>query len=164
MAKKSFDEELGVEVQIAPSLTESAQSTVHAAIPSPDRLQVVAETVLRHEGRAGQLTLVLTDDEGIRQLNRDFLGRDRATDVLAFATQEESEPFVAAPEAETYLGDVIISYPRAVAQAEELGHPAHDELDLLVVHGVLHLLGYDHATEEEKTVMWSRQQAILSSL
>ena len=78
------------------------------------------------------------------------------TEVLAFGAQGEAGPFVAAPEAGKYLGDVIVSYPRASEQAEQLGHPAGEEMDLLVVHGILHLLGYDHATPDERAIMWSR--------
>lgn len=144
-----------VEVQIAPAFA--------GAVPAGG-LQAVVEAVLRHEGRPGEVTLVLTDDEGIQALNRDFLGVDAPTDVLSFSAQEDGGPFVAAPEVGGYLGDVIVSYPRAVAQAEERGHPVQQELDLLVVHGVLHLLGYDHADEEEKALMWARQEAILRGL
>jgi probable rRNA maturation factor len=144
-----------IEVQIAPDF---------AGLFAVERFQAVIEAVLEHEEQVGDVTLVITDDEGIRELNRDFLDRDAATDVLAFAAQEQAGDFVTAPEAGAYLGDVIVSYPRAVAQAEELGHPVGLELDLLVVHGVLHLLGYDHATEEEKAIMWVRQDAILKDL
>jgi probable rRNA maturation factor len=152
MAANSSAEEPSIDVQIAPAF---------APILAEERLRAVAESALHHEGRAGSLTLVITDDQGIQQLNRDFLGRDAPTDVLAFAAQEEAGPFVSAPEASGYLGDVIVSYPRAVAQAEELGHPVEEELDLLIVHGVLHLLGYDHASASEQAAMWSIQESVL---
>jgi probable rRNA maturation factor len=144
-----------VEVQVAPAF---------AQVVSEERLRAVAEAALRHEGRPGAATLVIIDDAGIRELNRGFLGRDVPTDVLAFSAQEGAGSFVAGPEAEGYWGDVIVSYPRAMTQAEEQGHPVEHELDLLVVHGVLHLLGYDHADEEEQAAMWARQEEILSSL
>ena len=144
-----------VEVQIAPAFGEAL---------SAERLSAVAREVLRQEDAAGQVTLVITDDQGIRELNRDFLGVDAPTDVLAFSAQEGDKSFIVSPEAQEYLGDVIISYPRAVAQAAELGHPLDLELHLLIVHGLLHLLGYDHAEEDEKTVMWARQDEILHSL
>ncbi len=147
--------EIQVEVQIAPAF---------AGLLSVERLQAVAGAVLRHEDWAGELALVFTDDEGIQALNRDFLGTDAPTDVLAFSAREDGGPFVSAPEAAGYLGDVIVSYPRAVQQARELGHTPEQELDLLVVHGILHLLGYDHAEEEEKTIMWAQQEAILRGL
>ena len=145
-----------IDIQIAPAF---------ASVLSAERLRMIVEAVLRHERATGGVTVVITDDHGIQALNRDFLGRDTATDVLAFGAQEETEPgFVSAPEAGDYLGDVIVSYPRAVAQAAEQGHSAGEELALLVVHGVLHLLGYDHATEEERAIMWARQEAILQTL
>jgi probable rRNA maturation factor len=135
-----------------------------AGLVAEDRLGLVAEAVLGHEGQPGELALVITGDRGIRDLNRDFLGIDAPTDVLAFPTQEKGGPFVAAPGAGDYLGDVIISYPRAEAQAREQGHFTQQELDLLVVHGILHLLGYDHADADEKAAMWAHQDAILSNI
>ena len=140
----------------------------YANIVPAERLRAVALVVLRAEDRLGagpsELTLVITDDDGIQSLNRDFLGKDAPTDVLAFAALEDSGPFVAAPEAGGYLGDVIVSYPRAVAQAQEHGHSPEQELNLLIVHGILHLLGYDHADDESRTAMWARQDAILAAL
>jgi len=154
--RSSADEvESAVDVEVAPAFAGAA---------SEERLRQVAEAVLHHEGSRGQVTVVVTDDVGIQELNRDFLGIDAPTDVLSFGAQEAAGPFVTAPEAGNYLGDVIICYPRAVAQAAEQGHPAGQELDLLVIHGLLHLLGYDHATEAEQAVMWARQDGILKSL
>ena len=148
-----------IDIQIAPDYA--------AAVPE-ERLRAAARAVLRVEDRADAgpagLTLVITDDDGIQSLNRDFLGYDAPTDVLAFPALEDNGPFVAAPEAGGYLGDVIVSYPRAMAQAQERGHSPGQELDLLVVHGILHLLGYDHADDEAKAAMWARQDAILDSL
>ena len=155
MDKKSSADTPGIKVQIASAYTDQF---------SAGQLQAVAKATLLHEGRSGLITLVITDDKNIQALNRDFLGQDAPTDVLAFAAQEEAGPFVAAPEAAEYLGDVIISYPRALEQAEQLGHPAGEEVDLLVVHGILHLLGYDHATPDDKAIMWARQEAILQQL
>ena len=157
MDKRSSADELdsAVDVQVAPAF---------AGTTSEERLRQVAEAVLRCEGSLGQVTVVVTDDVGIQELNRDFLGIDAPTDVLSFGAQEAAGPFIVAPEAGDYLGDVIISYPRAAAQAAEQGHPTGRELDLLVVHGLLHLLGYDHAAEAEQAVMWARQDKILDSL
>jgi probable rRNA maturation factor len=154
-----------IEVQVAPVLVEPEREDVGAIDPHlVERLEATARAALWHEGRSGEMALVLTDDASIQELNRDFLGEDAPTDVLSFSAQEETGPFVTAPEAGAYLGDVIISYPRAVQQAGEQGHTVGQELDLLVVHGILHLLGYDHATEEEKSVMWSHQDTILAGL
>jgi probable rRNA maturation factor len=145
-----------VDVQIAPAFAGSL---------SEERLRSVVETVLRAESTSGQVAVVITDDTGIQELNRDFLDNDEPTDVLAFSAQEQaegpalerSEGFVSAPEVDDYLGDVIVSYPRAVAQAQEARHTTEQELALLVIHGLLHLLGYDHADEEERAAMWERQ-------
>lgn len=154
-----------VEVQIAPVLVEPDRQDVGPIDPQLiQRLEATAAATLRHEGRSGELALVLTDDPSIQELNRDFLGEDAPTDVLSFSALEEAGPFVTAPEAGGYLGDVIISYPRAVQQAREQGHAVELELDLLVVHGILHLLDYDHATAEDKALMWSHQERILFSL
>jgi probable rRNA maturation factor len=147
--------EAEVEVQVAPAFA--------GAVAASD-LRWAVEKVLRREERPGEVTVVVTDEQGIRELNRDFLGRDKVTDVLAFATQEDGGPFVPAPEAGKYLGDVIVCYPRAVQQALEQDHSVHEELALLVVHGVLHLLGYDHASEEEQAAMWALQDEILGQL
>ena len=157
MDKRSSADDLdsAVDVQVAPAF---------AGAVSEDRLRQAAEAVLHHESSLGQVTVVITDDVGIQELNRDFLGIDAPTDVLSFGAQEAAGPFVVAPEAGNYLGDVIISYPRAAAQAAEQGHSTGREIDLLVVHGLLHLLGYDHATETEQAIMWARQDEILNSL
>lgn len=128
-------------------------------------LRRVTAEVLRREGVEGEVTLsvVITDDEAVRELNRQFRDVDAPTDVLAFGGGQEGD-FVTAPGEPAYLGDVVISYPRAVAQAEEYGHSIDRELALLAVHGVLHLLGYDHVDEAERTEMWARQDEILRDL
>jgi probable rRNA maturation factor len=107
------------------------------------------------------LSLVIDGDERLQELNREFLGIDAPTDVLSFPSGEE------APDPDTnqiYLGDIIISYPRAAEQAAASADTVTDELQLLVVHGVLHLLGFDHGEADEKKVMWDAQQDILTSL
>lgn len=104
------------------------------------------------------LTIVITDDDQLHQLNQDFLGIDAPTDVLSFPAKE-----IDPDSGEEYLGDILISYPRAVAQAALREHAVHDEMQLLVVHGVLHLLGYDH-TEDNKETMWAIQSQILADL
>ena len=126
-------------------------------------LRRVIIEALRREGVEGRvaLSVVITDDEAVRELNRQFRDVDAPTDVLAFGSVQESD-FVTAPGEPAYLGDVVISYPRAVAQAEEYGHSINRELALLAVHGVLHLLGYDHVDEVERAEMWARQNEILS--
>lgn len=128
-------------------------------------LQIAVAAALRHKDTpaGAAVTLVITGDEEIRQLNRRFRQVDAPTDVLAFPATTDA-PFVEAPEQPRYLGDVIISYPLAVTQATEAGHRVEVELALLAVHGTLHLMGYDHATPQEKTAMWAAQEAILAKL
>lgn len=127
----------------------------------PDLLLVAAEAALAHQGysRASELTVVLSDDAQLHDLNQQFLGIAAPTDVLSFPAGEV-DPERGVP----YLGDVIISCERATAQAEAAGHALMDELRLLVVHGVLHLLGHDHAQAEDKTRMWADQAEILAAL
>lgn len=105
------------------------------------------------------VAVVLTDDEQITGLNLTYLGIDAPTDVLSFPGGEKD------PETGiVYLGDVIVSYPRAVVQASTGGHPIEAELQLLVVHGMLHLCGFDHAEPEEKAAMWEIQRLVLDRL
>ncbi|MHB8778182.1 MAG: rRNA maturation RNase YbeY [Anaerolineales bacterium] len=105
------------------------------------------------------ITIILTDDAQLQELNRDYLGVDAPTDVLSFPASE-SDP----ETGETYLGDILISIPRATQQAQAAGHPVEAEVQLLVVHGVLHLLGHDHAEAEEKYRMWAEQEKVLERL
>ena len=124
-------------------------------------LEQAALTALSQQGIVDEvaLSIVLTDDAQIQELNREYRGYDKPTDVLSFEAHE--------PDPETglmYLGDIIISLARAAAQAEQGGHPLLAETQLLVVHGVLHLLGHDHAEAEEKAVMWNDQAEILARL
>lgn len=104
-------------------------------------------------------TLVIASDARLQELNRTFLGIDAPTDVLSF-TDGEVDP----DTQRLHLGDVVISYPRALAQATAGGHPVEAELQLLVVHGALHLLGFDHTEEQDKIRMWARQAEILTRL
>jgi probable rRNA maturation factor len=106
------------------------------------------------------LTIVVTGDGSMRRLNRTYRGLDAPTDVLAFGSEENDAEFLP-PQASCYLGDVVISFPTAEAQAQSAGHPVGVELQLLTVHGVLHLLGHDHADPEEKATMWAAQEDIL---
>jgi len=122
-------------------------------------LKQAAQTTLKHQSARGDLTVVLADDARLKKLNHDYLGIDAATDVLSFPASE------ADPETGTrYLGDILISIPRAEEQAGLAGHPLESEVQLLVIHGVLHLLGYDHAGSTEKAKMWKAQAEILESL
>jgi probable rRNA maturation factor len=127
---------------------------------------VVAET-LAVEGVSSpaELGLVVTDDERIRQLNKSYRGVDEATDVLSFALLEDSDDsFVNPPDGILHLGEVILSYPRAVVQAEEHRHPVKRELALLLVHGVLHLLGHEHEEPHDEARMRAEEERVLGAL
>ena len=131
-----------------------------------EHLQRIVSTVLEMEAAftGASLSVVVTDDTEIQSLNCQFRGIDAPTDVLSFGEGPTEHPFVTPPEVPAYLGDVVISFPRAEAQAAERGHSTEEELGLLVVHGVLHLLGYDHRTRGEEVQMWARQDAILRAI
>ena len=110
-----------------------------------------------------ELGVVVTDDSALHDLNLRFRGIDSPTDVLSFA-DETRGPFISAPGFPRYLGDIVISYLRTEQQAASAGHSAASELQLLVVHGVLHLLGYDHSLDEERERMWAVQAEIMAAL
>jgi len=133
--------------------------------PRPEDLEAwmaqAARTVLDAVSmpEEAELTIVLSDDAQLRALNNEFLGIDAPTDVLSFPAGDED------PDTEAeYLGDILISYPRAQAQAVAGGHTVQAELQLLTIHGTLHLLGHDHAETDEKAKMWSIQADILRQL
>jgi len=137
-----------------------------SALVDEEALRAIVQRTLLLEGwPAAELTVVVTDDAQVQQLNREYRGLDEPTDVLSFSAQEtlpDAAAFVSAPELAHYLGDVVIAYPYAAAQAPTFGRFVADELALLAVHGTLHLLGYDHATPAEEEAMWARQAAILN--
>ena len=116
-----------------------------------------------------ELTIVLTDDAKIQELNREYLGIDSPTDVLSFPATETDGSEIDGSEIDPetgarYLGDILISLPYAARSAERAGHPLEAEVQLLVVHGVLHLSGHDHAEADEKNRMWEAQAGILEAL
>jgi len=131
-------------------------------------LQSVAQQILVAQGVGAdvELGLVIATQQRVQQLNRDYLGRDEPTDVLAFSAREEIgvdlPPFVQPPDGVLHLGEVIVSYPQAVIQAEEHQHSIKKELAILIIHGVLHLLGYEHDKPELERKMRAREAEILS--
>ena len=134
------------------------------AFPAPeDALRAAAEAVLRRQDApvSSGLSIVDTDDEAVRALNQRYRGVDAPTDVLSFPADP---PLVRDAEPHPYLGDVIIAYPRARAQAAQAGHSVDAELLLLVVHGTLHLLGFDHDTDEARARMWAAQAGALRAV
>ena len=112
---------------------------------------------------AAQLSVVVTDDDQVRALNREYAGDDHATDVLSFSL-EEGETFATPPGEPRRLGEVIISHETAQRQAAEAGHDLEDETAHLLVHGILHLLGYDHLESADEQSMRTREHSILSEL
>ena len=116
---------------------------------------------LNHQGVSpdSDLTILVDDDQRIQKLNNEYLSIDAPTDVLAFPAG-----FTDPDTGHNYLGDVIISFPQAKSQAEKRGHSLEAEIQLLIVHGVLHLLGYDHLESEDKEIMWSAQSQVLSQV
>ena len=132
-------------------------------------LKAIAKQVLvsEHANPSAEMGLVIARQGKVRQLNKAYLERDEPTDVLAFSMLEEEnaarhQPFVTAPDGIAHLGEVIISYPQAVKQAGEHRHSVKREVATLIIHGVLHLLGYDHDTPEPKRLMSTREAAILN--
>jgi probable rRNA maturation factor len=129
------------------------------AVPAPDLLERAALETLAHQAVEGDLTLVVSEDAQLHELNRTYLEVDAPTDVLSFPASERD------PETgRLYMGDVLISLPRAEQQASDAGHALESELQLLVVHGVLHLLGHDHAGADGKARMWAAQAEVLRRL
>ncbi|HLF00469.1 MAG TPA: rRNA maturation RNase YbeY [Anaerolineales bacterium] len=132
----------------------------YAGDVSAKLLRAAAHAALKHAAAgSGALTIAVSGDETLRGLNQKYLGLDYPTDVLSFPSEADD------PDAEgRYFGDIAISYPRAAAQAGAGGHSTEAELQLLTVHGVLHLLGHDHDTAEAKSRMWQAQADILAAL
>ena len=108
--------------------------------------------------------IVVTDDSTIRRLNRFYRGIAKTTDVLSFALTEDVADFITPHDGVSRLGEVIISYPRAVAQAEERSHSVEREIAWLLVHGILHLLGYDHQDDATEARMRQREEALLKEI
>jgi probable rRNA maturation factor len=136
-----------------------------------ENITAAIATTLQHlQVDSASLTLVITTDASIQELNRIYRGVDKPTDVLSFPAREPGqEPELALPpelaeEMGDYLGDLVIAFPYAARQAKRYHNTVDAELRLLVVHGTLHLLGYDHDTPDAKDNMWRIQGEVLSTL
>ncbi len=159
---------------MAPQRRALAAPRIDVRIASPFRttvrvawLRVIARRVLAAEGVAGpaHVGIVVADDQTVRDLNHRFLGLDEPTDVLSFGLgAADQAPFALPPEEEASLGEVVIAYPTALHQAEEAGRPAEVEVAHLLVHGLLHLLGYDHERPEDDGGMRRREEEVLTGL
>jgi probable rRNA maturation factor len=138
----------------------------------PDRIEqalrltfdLFNETGGSNEVTANSVTVVVTDNEVVQQLNAQYRGIDAPTDVLSFENTPDPD-FPELDEATAgQLGDIIIAFPVAEAQALVGGHMPLEEITLLAVHGFLHLLGYDHDTPDRKQAMWATQQQVMAKL
>ncbi|HET9476149.1 MAG TPA: rRNA maturation RNase YbeY [Dehalococcoidia bacterium] len=135
----------------------------YGAYVAPEGLERVARAALVAEDLpSAELGILITDDATVHDLNRRYAGEDKPTDVLSFSLRE-GEEFVSPDETER-LGEVIISLDTAKRQAEEAGRALEAEVAHLLVHGILHLLGYDHAEPDEERVMRGREEAILAGV
>ncbi|MDO9333596.1 MAG: rRNA maturation RNase YbeY [Dehalococcoidales bacterium] len=129
-------------------------------------LEKVAGQVLlaEHVNPLVEIGLVVTGQDKIQELNRLYLEEDTPTDVLSFPMTEsdvDGNSFITPPDNALHLGEVVISYPQAKKQAKEHGHTVKKEVAVLIIHGVLHLLGYDHDTPGHRRVMRKREAAIM---
>ena len=111
-----------------------------------------------------EVAVLVTSDETVRRLNKEYRGLDEPTDVLSFGPQGVEDPFPDVPGEGFCLGQVVVSYPQAVEQAREYGHSVKREVAFLVVHGILHLLGYGHENPAGESRMFAEQEAVLESL
>ena len=124
------------------------------------KLKDVVGFALKHENIENSIfNIIIVDEETIRELNKNYRGKDSVTDVISFAL-EDDDTFVKTDF--RVLGDIYICLPRAKSQALEYGHSFFREISFLAVHGLLHLLGYDHMNKEDEKVMFTLQELILS--
>lgn len=175
------DGELAIHLQVVVQPRITLPEELAALLEgNPSRLYAIAhETVrvaLAHQlergisgpDPTGEISLIFTDDEEVQQLNRRFRDVDRPTDVLSFPMWEPdaASPSWAIEEGAPPepIGDIVISCETAWRQAAEYGHSLQREIAFLVVHGLLHLFGFDHQSEEERTEMRGLEETILSSL
>ena len=128
----------------------------------------VIRYTLRREGvdsRKVQVSVLFTCDDFIASLNKRYRDEDGSTDVLAFPMSDDEDDIEPEESPMPYmLGDIVISLDTAARQAESQGRPLRQELALLLVHGTLHLLGYDHMTEEDKKIMRQREEELLAAV
>lgn len=143
--------------------TVDVQSTRRYSSSYLQAVAAAANEVMTYEvvSEGAALTVLLTDDDYLRQLNYQYRGEDSTTDVLSFPA---GDPIPGSEDLLEYLGDIAISVAAAERQALAKGHETQAELQLLVIHGVLHLLGYDHLEQGDKAKMWAVQAAVLSKL
>ena len=138
--------EVFVQVEEEIKELETVEKVLHSAIEK-EKLENVT------------FNLIIVDNEYIHELNKNYRGIDRETDVITFALEDEDT--LVMPDDQRILGDIYISIDRAKTQAVEYNHSLLRELSFLAVHGFYHLLGYDHMTEEDEKVMFKKQEEVL---
>ncbi len=144
------------------SFTINVQNEHEFTINSIQLEQAAKAVLASHEVEPNiALSVVITTDEAVQTLNRTHRGVDKPTDVLSFSSDPLPEGI---EDEEPYLGDLIIAYPYTLAQSDREGYSMSDSLILMVIHGTLHLLGYDHDTPENRAEMWEVQAEILEEL
>ena len=128
-------------------------------------VKLAAETAgMMYGVSAGEVSVTLTDNAYIQTLNKKYRQIDRPTDVLSFALNEGEEPQITGAPELNVLGDIVLSVERAKEQAAEYGHSLRREIAFLTVHGMLHLLGYDHIEEDARLEMEREQKAVMEKL
>ncbi len=126
-------------------------------------IQKLVKEVLKEEKvRNAECNIIFVDNEKIHEINREYRHIDRVTDVISFALEDEMENEPSAQYEMTVLGDIYISVDRAKEQALEYGHSFLREICFLAIHGMLHLLGYDHQTTEDEKIMFQKQEEVLA--
>lgn len=149
---------------------ENDQEKLELAAEVLERLQEGLQAVARLNElpEESEVDVTIVDDEEIHALNREYRGMDKPTDVLSFALDEDcddcAEPELLGGPEEHLFGDIIISAETALRQAEEYGHGLEREMTYLAVHGMFHLLGYDHMTDEEKAEMRAKEEEALRAI
>ena len=124
-------------------------------------IAMAVNSALGNRGRQGDVTVAIVDDAEIRRMNREYRGIDSPTDVLSFPAHEG---FMLLSEPDAFLGDIAIWVDRARLQADEYGHSIERELAFLTIHGMLHLLGFDHILKEDEEEMIALQDQILREM
>jgi len=157
----------------AKQMTRPTQEDIYVEInthiggePDPSWFEAVVQDVLSSEGVAApyEVSVILTDEETVHSLNRQYRNVDSPTDVIAFYAEPQTaseREFVFPGDGVRRLGDIVISLPQTLEQAEEAGHSVKKELALLTIHGVLHLLGYDHEQPDDAPLMRDREALLL---
>lgn len=142
---------------------ETKQLTPEKTAWMEDLLQFAAAKLSIPEN--AEISVTVVDDQKIREINREYRNKDAVTDVISFALEDDEDIFMTLDMEEEDiprdLGDIFLSYDKAVEHAEEYGHSVDRELGFLLVHGFLHLNGYDHMTEADEKEMFSLQEEIL---